>query len=303
MEDGLIGTENQCVGVAQALEADIEVKRIGLKFPWTYFSPHIRSKDLSIYTGDSLAPPYPDVLIAGGRKSIEAARLIRAASQGQTFTVQLLDPKVPASDFDLVVVPHHDSLRGENVIVTDGAPNKITADVLTQAKQQFAPLFEPLTGPRIAVLIGGKSKAHDITPLHSKNLAAALQKLDGSLMVTTSRRTGEENQRILRDALDRDGHYFWDGHSDNPYAGMLAWADMILVTEDSVSMISDAGSTGKPVYIIDIAGGSARFDQFKEHMKSLGVAREFTGAPLEHWDYPPLCDSQKVAQAIQSRIK
>lgn len=303
MEDGLTGTENQCIGVAKALGVKPDIKRIKLKFPWSFLSPHVRTHDLSIYTPDCLSEPYPDILIAAGRKSVEAARIIRLKTQGKTFTVQLQDPKVSPSDFSLVAVPHHDPLRGENVIVTDGAPNKITPELLAKAKDHFAPLFEPLKTPRIAVLIGGKSKAHDITPIHAHSLVKKLQSIEGGLMVTASRRTAKDSLDIFQNGLAHEGNFFWDGHGENPYLGMLAWADHILVTEDSVSMISDAGSTGKPVHIIDVAGGSARFDMFKDHIKALGVARDFTGGPLAEWRYEPLNDSQKVADAIKSRIK
>ncbi len=303
VEDGLSGTENQCIGVAKALGVKPEIKRIKLKFPWSFLSPHIHKDDLSIYTPECLNEPYPDILIAAGRKSVEAARIIRTKTQGKTFTVQLQDPKVPPSDFSLVAVPYHDPLRGENVIVTDGAPNKITPELLAKAKDHFAPLFEPLKTPRIAVLIGGKSKAHDITPIHAQNLVEKLLPLEGSMMVTASRRTAEDSMGIFQKGLAHDGNFFWDGSGENPYLGMLAWADHILVTEDSVSMMSDAGSTGKPVHIIDVAGGSARLNQFKEHIKALGVARDFTGGPLAEWSYEPLNDSQKVADAVKSRIK
>lgn len=303
VEDGLTGTENQCIGVAGALGIKPDIKRIHMKFPWSLLSPHVQLKNIDMYLPEGIFnPPYPDIAIGAGRKSVDAMRLIRQASGGKTFTVQLQDPKVPASNFDLVAAPYHDAVRGSNVIVTDGAPNRITSDGLKKAKEAFAPQFEKLEQPRIAVLIGGKSKAHDIGPIQARHMAEKLSKLKGSLMATISRRTAKDSAAILQKALDKPGNYFWDGRGENPYMGLLAWADHILVTEDSVSMMSDAGSTGKPVHIIDIAGGSARFEIFKDHMKSIGVAKDFTGN-LEPWSYEPLRDAQKIADAIKERIK
>lgn len=303
VEAGLTGTVNQCIGVSLALGIKPKIiKDIKMKWPWSLVTPHVELTNPEIYEPDFIKAPFPDILIAAGRKSIAASLMIKKMSGGKTFTVQLQDPKIDPKNFDLVAAPFHDEIRGENVILTDGAPNRITQRRIDRARNHFAPLFEPLKTPRMAVLIGGNSKTHSLTRRHVENLIETLTPIDASFMVTASRRTDAINIDLLRQAFDTPGHYFWDGKSANPYLGMLAWADHILVTEDSVSMISDAGSTGKPVHIIDMAGGSARFDRFKDHMHDLGVTRAFDGN-LEHWSYEPLTDAQKVADEIAKRIK
>ena len=155
-------------------------------------------------------------MIAAGRKSIAASKYIKRKSRGQTITVHIQDPRVSSKHFDLVAVPAHDPLRGDNVIVTKASPNKITRDAIERAKNQFPELGE-LPSPRVAVLIGGKSKAYDMGRTMTEKLAQDLGVLDASLMITCSRRTGVENQTILERTLNRDNHYFWDGQDDNPY--------------------------------------------------------------------------------------
>ncbi len=299
--EGMIGTQNQCVGVANALGLNPIIKQIGLRQPWKTFSPWLGFETTSSFS-PSLTPPkdstWPDILITSGRKSVAASRYIKKQSGGKTFTVHIQDPKISATQFDLVAVPFHDKLRGQNVIVTDGAPNKLTKDKLNQAKQDFAPPFESMKSPRVAVLIGGNSRTHKLTNSITHQLINQLSNLDASLMVTTSRRTGEENLKMIQDALTKDQNFIWSGNGQNPYLGMLAWADYIIVTSDSVSMLSDAGTTGKPVYMVNLEGGSPRFNRLYDHLNKIDVTRNFTGN-LEAWTYEPLHDAQKVAHAIK----
>lgn len=298
--EGMAGTENQCLGVAEALGVDPEIKRIKLRQPWKALSPYL-GFELPMTFSPRLSAPWPDLLIASGRKSIAASRYVKRASGGQTFTVQIQDPRIAPSCFDLVAVPEHDPTRGENVIVTAAAPNRITDLKLARARTDFAPLFAMMPSPHIAVMIGGNSKAHDMSEDGMEKLGAQLAGLQGSLIITASRRTTENQKRAFLKGLGDHPHYFWDGRGENPYMGMLAWANAILVTADSVSMLSDAGTTGKPVYMVPMEGGSSRFDKFHENLLNRGVLRPFEGI-VESWAYEPLRDSALVAAEILRRI-
>ncbi|MCK5384969.1 MAG: mitochondrial fission ELM1 family protein, partial [Alphaproteobacteria bacterium] len=141
LTEGLIGTENQCVGVANALGIPYEVKRIAIKEPWKTFSPYLGFEGYNSFS-PALEPPWPDILIAGGRKSIAASRYIKKMSGGTTYSVHIQDPRISPKHFDLVAVPRHDLLRRENVIVTNASPNKITPALLENAKTQFSFLGE-----------------------------------------------------------------------------------------------------------------------------------------------------------------
>ncbi len=298
--EGMIGTENQCLGVAEALGVDPVVKRIKLKQPWKTFSPYLGCEAGWTFSPEQ-APPWPDILIASGRKSIAASRYIKRKSRGTTFTVQIQDPRISPKYFDLVAVPEHDPTRGDNVIVTRAAPNRVTDLALARAKNDFAPIFAMMPSPHIAVMIGGNSKAHTMNEHGMEKLGAQLANLQGSLMITASRRTTERQKQAFLKGLGNHPHYFWDGAGNNPYFGMLAWADYILVTADSVSMLGDAATTGKPVYMIPMEGGSARFDKFHQNLLRDAVIRPFEGR-LEHWNYAPLRDSDMVAGEILRRL-
>jgi uncharacterized protein len=303
--EGLAGTENQCLGVAEALGLHAVIKRISLHEPWKTLSPYLGFENARSFT-PALAPPWPDLLIASGRKSIAAARFIKKHSAGKTFTVQIQDPRISPHHFDLVAVPAHDRLRAENVLVTHAAPNRITPEKLASGRAAFAHL-ESLPRPRVAVLIGGSSAAYTMTRAVSEKLASQLSTLQAGFMITASRRTGAENEQILRASLDRPPHVFWDGKGENPYFGFLGWADIMLVTADSTSMLSEAASTGKPVYRIDLEGGkqknAKRIRMMHEHLEKLGVVRLFQGS-LDPFSPPaPLADAQTLAAEIRARMR
>lgn len=300
MTEGMVGTENQCLGVTDALGLTPHILQIKLKQPWKTLSPWLGFEQSCTFA-PRLKGPWPDLLITAGRKAIPAARYIQKKSNGKTFTVHLQDPKCSPKNFGLIAVPHHDTLRGENVLVTDGACNRLSPDKLAQAKEEFAP-FGIMPSPRVTVLIGGNSRTHRLTETKTRALCKQLKNVNARLMITASRRTGEDNIKILKHELNGDDIYFWDGKGPNPYHAMLAHADYILVTSDSVSMISDACTTGKPVYVIELDGRSNRFDRFHNHLKTLGAIRPFDGK-LEGFSYSALQDAQKVADVIKTRMR
>ncbi len=300
--EGLTGTENQCLGVTDALGITPVIKRIGLNQPWHALSPYLGMEGATTFSGDPLGPPWPELLIASGRKSIAAARYIKKQNP-KTFCVQIQDPRVRTSGFDLVAVPAHDPARGKNVLVTTLSPNRITAEKLAAAKEGFRSRFEPLPAPRVAVLIGGTSKVHSLTVEHTHDMVDELMKLivdKYSLMITTSRRTGEGPAKIIRINLQAENSVIWDGSGENPYFGMLAWADFIIVTSDSMSMISDALTTGKPTYVIPLLGGAPRLNGALKTLQDNGLIRSFAGS-LENYTYTPLQDAAKIAEEIRRK--
>ena len=202
-----------------------------------------------------MEPPWPDLVISCGKRAAAAALAVKKASRGRTFAVHIQQPPLPARAFDLLIVPAHDSLRGDNVLVTDLAVHRVTREKLAAARKQFADSVADVPAPRIAVLIGGSNNRYRMTPAITRalaeKLAALASRYGAGLLVTPSRRTGAENEAILREVLTPLGPRarVWDGTGENPYFAFLALADALVVTCDSVSMTSEAVSTGKPVRI------------------------------------------------------
>jgi len=306
--DGKAGMESQCVGLAEALGLMPVIKRVRLRSPWRQLTPYLRLGGRAQFTADSdsLAPPWPDLLIATGRHSVAASILVRKLSGGKTRNVQLQNPVIGSSHFDLVVVPRHDELHGDNIISTRGALHRITPELLRKGADRLEPEIAHLARPYVSVLIGGSNAAYRLGPTEMTKLARQLVSVargrKASLLVTPSRRTDEECLAILKTELAAVPHYLWDGLGENPYFGLLGLADFIVVTSDSVNMVSESASTGKPVYVVDLPGGSAKFERFHRALRADGVTRVFAGK-LEPYSNAPLDDVGAVAARVQALLR
>ena len=295
LTSGEAGVVSQAVGLAEAVGWPLETKTVHLRAPWVWLPGHLSPLALKGLR-EPLTPHWPDLLITCGRRSVAVAIAIRRASRGCTFTVHVQNPQVPTRFFDLVVPPRHDGISGENVLSTRGALHRVTQTKLEAAATHWR---ERLGSPTVAVLLGGNSRAHRFTPSSARALANNLALIDGSIVVTPSRRTGTEVVAMLRQRLPRA--WIWDGTGDNPYLGMLALAEHLVVTEDSVSMVSEAASTGKPVYVAAMDGGSTRLDTFHALLRVEGVTRPFDGK-LSSWSYEPINDTPRIAAETRRRV-
>jgi mitochondrial fission protein ELM1 len=203
-----------------------------------------------------------------------------------------------------VVAPAHDGLVGDNVIATLGALHRVTAVRLATAAARFAEAFAPLPRPLVAVLVGGNSRHHRLTPALAGRLGEQLRGLADQgcgLAVTPSRRTGAANLGILRQRLAGSGAYLWDFQGENPYFALLASADVILVTEDSVTMACEAAFTGKPLYVVALEGGGRRHAAFHAALRQAGHAQPFAGR-LEFFPGKPLDETGRVAALLAARL-
>ena len=306
--DGKAGMINQCVGLAEALDADFEVKRVALRTPWRDLTPYFRwgGRMQFASNSDPLRPPWPDLLIATGRHSVAASILVKRLSHGKTRTVQIQNPVISPNHFDLVVAPRHDNLSGENVVVTKGALHRITPAMLREGVEHLAWRLQHLKRPYISVLIGGSNGAYRLGREEMQSLASRLatcaRAMNASLIITPSRRTGEGNRELLKDALIDVPHYMWTGQGENPYFGVLGLGDFIVVTADSVNMVSEAASTGKPVYVAELPGGSPKFEAFHRGLLQEGITRTFEHT-LDSYEYQPLDDVAMVADKVRALLE
>ena len=160
-------------------------------------------------------------------------------------------------EFDLVLVPEHDKNKTSysNIRYIVGAPHRVTEKVLNENKAKWEPVFSDLPKPWTAVVIGGAIKNKEFSLENAAELGKKIkelkQSIGGSILVTTSRRTGAKAEKLIMDTLkDVPAYTFlWGDKKENPYMGYLACADNIVVTGDSVSMCCEACGTGRPVFI------------------------------------------------------
>jgi mitochondrial fission protein ELM1 len=310
ISDGRAGIEAQAVGLAEAVArqvpAQIVIKRVGWsgrigRLPW--WANWLPRRWLTPESG--IEPPWPDLWIAAGRATLPLSIRAKRWSGGKTYVVQIQDPRVPANMFDLVIPPKHDRLTGENVLPITGSPHRVTATRLDSEYEKFKDQIDALPRPRVAVLLGGKSRAFDLSALRAAEMAHQIQlpleQEGGSLLMTFSRRTPEQAKALLTARLRHLPGIIWDGAGANPYFAFLAAADYILVTEDSTNMATEAASTGKPVFILKMDGTSLKFRLFHQELESMGAARPYGGA-FHGWTYDPVDETGRAAAEVVARM-
>ncbi len=305
--DGKAGMEVQVMGVAQALKTDINVKRVTPRGIWRWLAPWIGIDPRENFGKDDsqFAPPWPAIALATGRLSIPALRALRKASP-DTYTVIIQDPRTGAQSADFVAVPAHDKLTGENVMHTLTAPHKFLPHRLAELRKSIPEDVADLPHPRVTVVLGGPNAIYKFTEEDSARLGASLASLaalDVSFLITASRRTPDHALKAVEDATADAPRLVWSGEGENPYEHWLAHGDMFIVTADSINMTGEACATGKPVYVFEPAGGSAKFDRFHESLRRYGATRPLPARfeQLESWTYAPLDSATEIAAEIERR--
>lgn len=309
VSDGRTGIENQGLGLADAMgelrPIDLSIKRVSWRgglgaLPWWLNPSPLRA----LAPDCDIAPPWPDIWIAAGRATLPLSLRMRRWSRGRTLVVQLQDPRVPVGAFDLVIPPKHDRLQGDNVLPIVGAPHRVTPARLAADYARFEDQLRDLPHPRVAVLIGGKSKAFGLSPERAAAMAHEIElpilQEGGSVLLTFSRRTPEDAKALLSARLRHLPGMIWDGEGENPYFAFLAAADYVLVTEESTNMTTEAASTGKPVFILKMEGESLKFRLYHDELERLGAARPFGGA-FHSWTYEPLAETARAAAEVLAR--
>ena len=310
--DGKVSMVSQARGLAEAVGLPIVDKVVIPTAPWRWIPPAWWPQRLfGGITGaagneDLFEAPWPKLLISCGRHAVGPALAVKQRSGGHTFIVHVQHPHVDPTRFDIVVAPAHDGLTGSNVLTTLGALHRATTVKLAAAAEKIAPTVADLPRPLVAVLIGGSNRCYRLTRRTiselTKKLASLTRENGVGLLVTTSRRTGSDNEADLRRQLADLPAVVWDQKGDNPYFGYLGLADAFVVTVDSVNMVSEACSTGKPVYVVGLEGGDAKFERFHLGLSEAGMTRPFAGT-LESWKYPALDDTTRIAATIRHHLE
>ena len=309
--DGKIGDEVHCFGIAGALGLSAERRLVTPRPPWSWIAPYGPPdwRDRPSRAGSPIAPPYPDIVIASGRRTVPYLLAVKKASGGRTFTVFSKDPYRGRKTADVIYVPAHDALRGDNVIATLTSPHRLTASGFAEARHMPDPRLARLPGLRVGMVLGGPSGQYRFTRDDAVRLAAIATQIltDGaSLMITPSRRTPDfvmEALAAATAAARQAGRVFlWDGEGSNPYLGILALSDAIVITGDSVNMIGEAAMSGAPIHIVESTGGHPKMTWFIDGMVKNGAARRWAGR-LERFSYTPIDATPEIARGIAERYR
>lgn len=254
-----------------------------------------------------LVAPWPDLVIAAGRRTAPVSRRIKKLGHDRTFAVHIMHPGAGAAAFDLLALPNHDGARaGANAISITGAPHPVTPERLAEARDRWGERLRDLPRPRIALVVGGSTRRRRFTGTMAEELAATASRIanaaGGSLMVTTSRRTGAAAAPLIAAIAAPARIYRWGDAGENPYLGFLGLADAVVVTGESVSMCSEACAAPVPVYLYaPPALVTKKHARLHAELFEKGYARPLAGR-LESWTHPPLNAAFDIAAEIRRRL-
>ncbi|MEJ0045128.1 MAG: mitochondrial fission ELM1 family protein [Rhodospirillales bacterium] len=294
------GLQAQALGLAEAAGLSPTVIELHPRLVYRWLSASWWPEPLAAVNLNR--PPTGLMFTAGGTGAAVGAALRRRGNQ----VVQIQNPRMNLKKFDLVVVNRHDELKGPNVIVTRTALHRATPERLAAARAEWAPRFAHLPRPLVAVLVGGSNGRHRLEAAEGTALARSLSNMlrrdRVGMVVTPSRRTAKTVRDLLFQTLEPMGASIWDMKGENPYFGMLACADMIVVTIDSISMMSEAVATRAPVLLAELPGSSRRISLFMQLLLEEGRARQFCGQ-VEYWPVQPMDDTAAAAAEVRARLK
>jgi mitochondrial fission protein ELM1 len=307
LHDGAAGNRRQATALAAALGGATREIVLRPAAPARWLAPR-RFPGAGAMLGAeflrALRAPPPRLAIGCGRQAALATRLLRANGAA---AVQILDPRLPARLWDLVIVPAHDQLAGANVLTLAGSLNPVDEAWLAAARDA-RPDLGRLVSPRTAVLLGGPT---DATPVTLADVDVALDGLDavrarqgGSVFVCGSGRTPSDWARPLRARCGAQGWSCWFGPEDgeNPYAALLGWSHRLLVTADSSNLLSEACATAAPVYVIGAARAGGRVGRFVAELLQRGRARAFD-VQWPACDIEPLRETARIAEQVRQRLR
>jgi mitochondrial fission protein ELM1 len=307
LADAAAGNRRQAEALARAL--DVRVVRMvecRLRPPWSWWAPR-GSRWIGPALPQELANAArtepPAIAIGCGR--IAAAFTAWLRVRHGAYAVQILDPRIDPGHWDVVVCPRHDRRDGPNVIQTLGSIHDFDPPRLAEAARARPDLLS-LPRPVTAVLVGGPTRAQRIDADYVAALARRLSawRSGGSLVVTASRRTPRAVVEALRALVAGGPGFAWAGADDgpNPYPALLGAADRIIVTPDSVNLVSEACASGRPVHVFAPRPIRGKLARFHEALVAGGHSRPMGEAP-EAWIPTPLVELPAIAAGVRRRFE
>ena len=303
LTEGMHGMISQVEGLAKALELDFFHEKIELNSFWKFVPP--KFTPIKKFVFKNMIEKDFDVIISCGRKSVIPSIFFKQNSQKRIFNIHIQNPKISLKNFDFVVAPEHDDLKGENVISTKGALHYLTMQEIDENKSYLEGKINKKKDI-ITLILGGPTKYYKYTKDNIQKIYTSLNeninKKNLQLIVIPSMRTPVETIKLAKEYFGPD-HLIIDNVDKKAYLSALSLAKFIVVTCDSSSMISEASLTGKPIYVAQISSSKNdyRFKRFRDLFKELNIIKDLNDN-LENWSYQSLDETNRVAQEIKKKL-
>ena len=304
LTEGMHGMISQVEGLAAALDINFTHHTVELNNFWKIIPPKLTPISQSVYK--KISQSDFDIIISCGRKSVIPSIHLKKNSKKKVFNIHIQDPKVHFNNFDFIVAPEHDSIKGQNVITTKGAIHYLTENEIIRNKNYLNSFIKKDDRKICALILGGPTKYYDYSLRNIENIFLILndflKKNDFQLVIIPSMRTPKA---IIDYAIEYFGenHTIIDNVDKKAYLSALSISESVVVTCDSSSMISEAALTGKPIYVANILPkkNDKRFQEFRYLFRELNIIRNL-GEEEENWNYQKLDETNRVAKIIKQKI-
>jgi hypothetical protein len=306
LTEGMHGMISQVEGMAKALNSEYRHKIVRLSFPWNLipskFTPisNIILKDKTYLTEGET----PGLIISCGRKSVIPSILLKKKNP-KIFTIHIQDPKVGFKNFDAIIAPEHDNLNGDNVYSSKGAIHYITDSEIKKAGPYLANKIK--SQKLVSLILGGPNKYYSfdkdqLIEIFNEIRSNFISK-GYKVIVIPSIRTPKMIIDLATKEFGMDG-YVVNSVDKQAYLSAFALATNIVVTCDSTSMISEAATSGKPIFVAHMKAkkNNYRFKRFFQLFKEIGITRDL-GEQVESWTYNKLNEATRIATIINSKLK
>ena len=303
LTQGMHGMISQVEGLAKALNLSFKHERIELNNIWNFFPPKFTPVSNFVLKNKFICDS--KIIISCGRKSVIPSILLKRRFKKEIFNIHIQDPKVNIENFDSIICPEHDDLQGENVLKTKGAIHYLTNEEI----KKNINYLKPNHGEKkiVTFILGGPNKYYSFSEKQMDQLFAKIKNMFISpkykLIVIPSYRTPDNILKLAYNYFNED-HLVIKERDKKAYLSSLGLANIIIVTCDSTSMISEAAITGKPVYVAQMNNRLSihRFEKFYKLFKDLGIIRNLENK-IEHWTYEGLNEVNRAAYQVKEQMK
>ena len=303
LTEGMHGMISQVEGLAKALNIEFIHQKVELNSFWKLIPPNLTPVSNLVFKKINVSDF--DIIISCGRKSVIPSIYLKKNSKKKVFNIHIQDPKVSLNNFDFVIAPEHDDLKGKNVITSKGAIHYLTLD---EIKNNHNYLTDKLDKNQeyLLLVLGGPNKYYDYVDQNLINIFSTIKKILDSnnlqAIVIPSMRTPKRTIDLANECFG-EKNLIINTIDKRAYLSGLSLAKYIVVTCDSTSMISEAALTGKPIYIAEIPAKSndQRFKKFRDLFSKLNITKNLN-EKLEIWNYKSLNETTRIAEEIKKQI-
>ena len=312
LTEGAHGMISQVEGLATSLKTEFVHKFIKINNFIEFLPP--KFLPISSYTFNfkeiisNINPEnLPDFIISCGRKSVIAniylKNFLKEKYKKKIINIHIQDPKVSTNLFDFVILPEHDNdLEGKSVIRSKGALHYITETEIANSQDKNKKID-------VGIILGGPNKYYAFDDQEIINIISeAIDKLannNNRMRIVSSRRTPENTLKLIKQKFENKNNIEIDTSlNKSKYISTLSNSEILIVTSDSISMISEAAITGKPIYVAQMPNikKNDRFQKFFQLFNSLNIIKNLENS-VEKWSYKKLNETDRISSYIKDQLK